>query len=242
MPDQSSLSPHRFVDVLLLTLVAGSADAIGYLELGRVFTSNMTGNVVLLGIALSEGRGADTGRSLFALLAFIFGNCCGAWLCARLGSAKASRFSVTVVFACEAGLLLLYALVSALLPPGRQLAVGYPLIALLAASMGLQAAAVYRLGTPGITTTAITGTLTTFFAGLMKWIPFAPLPEPEKRGTPSLFGLQAAVIALYCGGAALSGLLHLHGKTWAGFFPAGLVVLVVLIRLARGEGNAPTKR
>src|ERR1700722_2242743 len=143
MPDQRSLSPNRFVDVLLLTLVAGSGDALGYLNLGKVFTSNMTGNVVLMGIALSEGRGNDTGRSLFALLAFVVGNCCGAWLCSRLSPKKSPRFAVTVVIGCEAGLLLAYALLSAFLPPGRQLTLTYPLIALLAASMGLQAAAVY---------------------------------------------------------------------------------------------------
>jgi uncharacterized membrane protein YoaK (UPF0700 family) len=41
----------RVRDGLLLTLTAaaGSADAVSYLGLGRVFTANMTGNLVLLG-------------------------------------------------------------------------------------------------------------------------------------------------------------------------------------------------
>lgn len=237
MPDQHSHSPNRFLDIFLLTLVAGSADALGFLNLGKVFTSNMTGNVVLMGIALSEGRGNDTSRSLFALFAFIIGNCIGAWLCSRLVQRHSSRFTVTTVIACEAGLLLLYALLSALPAPDRQPSTVYSLIALLAASMGLQAAAVYRLGTPGVTTTAITGTLTTLFAGLMKAVHLTPQTEPENRTKPSLFGLQAAVILLYCGGAALSGALNLCGKPWAGFFPAVIVMTVVLIRLVRaGKG------
>jgi uncharacterized membrane protein YoaK (UPF0700 family) len=231
MPDQHSQSPNRLLDILLLTLVAGGSDALGYLNLGKVFTSNMTGNIVLLGIAVSEGRGNDTGRSLFALFSFIVGNCIGAWLCGRLVRKNTSRFAVTAVISCEAGLLLIYALLSAWLPPGRHLTVIYPLIALLGASMGLQAAAVYRLGTPGVTTTAITGTLTAFFAELMKLISFGPQPQPENR--PSLFGLQATVILVYCGGAAISGILTLHDIAWAGFIPALTVLVVVLTRLGR---------
>lgn len=38
--------------VLLLTCVSSSMDAISFLRLGHVFIANMTGNVVLPGIAL----------------------------------------------------------------------------------------------------------------------------------------------------------------------------------------------
>jgi uncharacterized membrane protein YoaK (UPF0700 family) len=37
--------------LVLLTVLAGVADAITYLELGRVFVANSTGNVVFLGFA-----------------------------------------------------------------------------------------------------------------------------------------------------------------------------------------------
>ena len=40
----------------LLTLVAGMADAVGYISLGGIFAANMTGNTVLAGIALAEGQ------------------------------------------------------------------------------------------------------------------------------------------------------------------------------------------
>jgi uncharacterized membrane protein YoaK (UPF0700 family) len=78
MPHSSaspSKPPEASLDLVLLSIAAGSADAAGYLGLGKVFTANMSGNVVLLGIALSEGRGADTGRTLFSLLAFMVGTC-----------------------------------------------------------------------------------------------------------------------------------------------------------------------
>lgn len=49
-------------DLLLLGLTwsAGFLDAISFLGLGNVFTANMTGNTILLGIAL--GRGDLPGR------------------------------------------------------------------------------------------------------------------------------------------------------------------------------------
>jgi uncharacterized membrane protein YoaK (UPF0700 family) len=235
MSDRPKHSSNHPLDILLLTLVAGSADALGYLNLGKVFTSNMTGNVVLMGIALSEGRGTDTGRSLFAFLAFIVGNCLGAWISTRVDQKEISSASLTGVIGMEAVILMAYAFLSALLPPERQLEIAYPLIALLGLSMGLQSAAVYRMGTPGVTTTAITGTLTTLLTGLMKMITLLPATSPENRGKPSSFGLQSLVILTYCGGAAVSGLLRLHAGTWAGFVPAVTVLIVILTRLNRRD-------
>src|SRR3989454_10880597 len=43
--------------VLMLTWAAGSVDAISYLALDHVFTANMTGNTVLLGLAIGQGHG-----------------------------------------------------------------------------------------------------------------------------------------------------------------------------------------
>lgn len=46
--------------LLVLTVVTGLVDAVSYLELGRVFVANMTGNVVFTGFALA---GAPDSRS-----------------------------------------------------------------------------------------------------------------------------------------------------------------------------------
>lgn len=42
--------------LLVLTWAAGCVDAISYLGLNRVFTAMMTGNTVLLGLALGQGE------------------------------------------------------------------------------------------------------------------------------------------------------------------------------------------
>jgi uncharacterized membrane protein YoaK (UPF0700 family) len=69
----------RLRDALLLTLTAaaGSTDAVSFLALGRVFTANMTGNLVLLGIAV---QGQLAGLRLWAtsLACLVIGAAAGA--------------------------------------------------------------------------------------------------------------------------------------------------------------------
>jgi uncharacterized membrane protein YoaK (UPF0700 family) len=40
--------------VVLLTIASGFSDALGYVALGHVFTANMTGNSILLGLAMGQ--------------------------------------------------------------------------------------------------------------------------------------------------------------------------------------------
>src|SRR5947209_16445519 len=68
----------RDVMLLILAWVAGSVDAISYLGLGHVFTANMTGNTVLLGLALGQREGLAILRSLTALGGFVVGLAVGA--------------------------------------------------------------------------------------------------------------------------------------------------------------------
>jgi uncharacterized membrane protein YoaK (UPF0700 family) len=243
MGDQASpvvpprTKPHFLstpVDLVLLTLAAGSADAAGYLGLGKIFTANMTGNIVLLGIAVSEGRSADTYRALFSLAAFVAGACAGGWLCARVEK-KSWTPEISLVLGCEAALLLAFAIFWALLAPDRLFAFAYPLITLLSLSMGLQSAAVHRLGVPGVVTTVVTGTLTSLITGLTKAISNISTSPAESLEKPSSFGLQALVVFAYGAGGAAGGLLTFHAHAWTGFFPALIVVAIVLTRLGRHE-------
>src|SRR2546428_14031880 len=59
--------------LLVLTVTTGLIDAVSVLGLGRVFTANMTGNVVFLGFALARVPGFSAVRSLAALAAFLAG-------------------------------------------------------------------------------------------------------------------------------------------------------------------------
>src|SRR3989442_12915618 len=59
--------------LLTLTGVTGVIDAVSFLGLGRVFTANMTGNVVLLGFAVAGAPGLSIPRSAVSLIAFLVG-------------------------------------------------------------------------------------------------------------------------------------------------------------------------
>jgi len=59
--------------LLGMTAVTGLVDTVSFLSLGRVFTANMTGNVVLLAFATAHISGLSIARSLTALLAFLGG-------------------------------------------------------------------------------------------------------------------------------------------------------------------------
>ncbi len=67
--------------MLALTFSTGIVDAVGYLGLDRVFTGNMTGNVVILGMALVGGDDLPVVGPVIALVAFFVGAMIGgrAW-------------------------------------------------------------------------------------------------------------------------------------------------------------------
>ncbi len=50
-------SAERDVRLLILAASAGSADGWSYFGLGHAFVANMTGNTVLLGIAVFQNHG-----------------------------------------------------------------------------------------------------------------------------------------------------------------------------------------
>jgi len=79
--------------LLGMTAVTGLVDAVSFLSLGRVFTANMTGNIVLLAFATAHVSGLSIARSLTALLAFLVGAILGGRIMARAGADSQIRFS-----------------------------------------------------------------------------------------------------------------------------------------------------
>ena len=49
--------------LLAMTVVTGIVDAVSFLALSRVFTANMTGNLVLIGFAFAGTPGLSISRS-----------------------------------------------------------------------------------------------------------------------------------------------------------------------------------
>ncbi len=118
----------------------------------------------------------------------------------------------------------------------------YPLIVLSAAAMGVQSAAVRRLQVAGVSTTYITGTLTSLTARVVGRLRSAS-PEhaedrlaskgPSERGLP----LTAEVWLAYGVRAAVGGAAGLLWQPAALLLPAAVVAAVVALMAARHRGS-----
>jgi uncharacterized membrane protein YoaK (UPF0700 family) len=223
----------RLPEGLLITLTfgAGAVDAISYLGLGKVFTANMTGNIVLLGIAVARGADPEALRAGISLVAYIV----AVFLGGRLVTVwpRPERWPVGVSLALAAdGVAQAGLWAGWLLSHGHS---GTELTAVLvgtsALAMGLQSGAAHALGVSGLTTTYVTGTLTGLVGQLA-----------EEAGSPAeRLRRGLALVALF-GGAALAVVLILHARRWAPGLPLLVTLLVLasgilLVRSARREGN-----
>jgi uncharacterized membrane protein YoaK (UPF0700 family) len=202
--------------VILLTMVTGSVDAIGLLRLGGVFTSVMTGNMVFLGIATASRDGSIALHTGVAFLAYVVGSFLGARVAGHAdGPEHLWPRPVVWALSLELALMAVFAVWWEAAHGAPHTATAYALLALNAAALGVQSAAVLRFGISGLSTTYLTGTLTQFIAGL------------TKRGA----GLQARSGLILLGliaGAALGALVALHAPLIAPVVPVGALLVVVV--------------
>ncbi|UGB37719.1 YoaK family protein [Frateuria soli] len=178
-----------------LAWVGGSLDAVSYLSLGHVFTANMTGNTVLLAMALGSANMARALRSTLAVLGFVIGVACGTGLLRRQATGWSMR--VNHVLLLEAALLGVAVLAFAWSGNApHQPSYVHGLIVLLGAVMGMQSAAVRQVHLSGVWTTFITGTLTEWIAGLVERTPPKGLPLVRVQSSVyAAYGLAAVVTA-----------------------------------------------
>jgi uncharacterized membrane protein YoaK (UPF0700 family) len=245
MPDTLKIAADQKgwgAPILLLTWVAGTVDAIGYLSLGHVFTANMTGNAVLLGLAIGQAQGAAAFRSLFALVGFALGVSVGAILAHRTGTDVDQRRAFIGPLLVETIILATFAATLHFSNMPRNQFMLDVLIGLSAVAMGIQSAAVRRLNLPGIATTVITGTITSLVAGLVRWLhlTYVSSPSEEAAGNTSgrgrNLGLQAGVFFVYVAAAVSAGIFQRRVPLIVGLSPVvaiGLVLLGATLSTAR---------
>jgi uncharacterized membrane protein YoaK (UPF0700 family) len=227
--------------VLMLTWVAGSVDAVSYFGLGHVFTANMTGNTVLLGLALGHGEVVAAARSFVALLGYMAGAAAGTVIVSAQGD---SQRSVRQAILAEGIVLLLFTLAWNIAGLGGHQKILTLLIALSALAMGIQSVAVRKLNLPGIVTTYITGTITSLVSGLAGRARRQLLStEGAARNAGNWEGrlkLQAAVFVIYGLSAAASGIVQSRWPAAVSFSPLIAVALVLLnMSSAGGRKTSP---
>lgn len=168
------MTRHLRVGLMLtLTAVTGALDAVGYLSLDRVFTGNMTGNVVILGMGIASEEGLPVAGPLIALCGFTVGAAV-AGLLTRGRTAGWNRV-VTLTLWTNAVVLAVVATVLTVAAPAGRSAGGIACATTLAEVMGMQAAIARFLAVPDMTTVVVTSTITSFagetlLAGGLGWI------------------------------------------------------------------------
>jgi uncharacterized membrane protein YoaK (UPF0700 family) len=242
------------VRLILLAVAAGCVDAVSYLGLGGVLTAAMTGNTVLLGLAVGSGELRAAARSCIALAGFML----GAMLAADITGRGARRLpwsrTVTAAFVLELIVLVMLAIAWHLLGPEASSSYRYFLIGAAGIAMGIQSVAVHRLGVEGISTTYITGTLTNSATRLDDWLrslrkrrsavsadsTLHPSRSGSSMGARSL-GFPVSVWIAYGFGATVAGAVKLwwsslsppvFGPTVAlGWPSAALIPPIVLVAI-----------
>jgi uncharacterized membrane protein YoaK (UPF0700 family) len=222
-------SVERDVRLLMLAASAGSADGWSYFGFGHAFVANMTGNTVLLGLAVFQNHG-DLVHPAIALGCYAAGAVIGSLLTGRVQPgavwSKAITWTLTVeallLLAAEAGWIAIH------LHMGHSPNLAL-LLATVALAIGMQSGAMVQLKIPGIVTTYITGTWTTMLSGLVRLArderqqPPGQEAEFEKR-----LAMQAAVLSVYFLSAVLTGWLFRYRPIAVGIQPGFSVLLVAL--------------
>ena len=184
--------------LLVLTFTTGLVDAVSFLGLGRVFTANMTGNIVFLGFGIAGSAGLPVVAPLISLGSFLLGAGGGGVLAKRIGERHVEHLARAL--AIEVSVLAVAAALAAAVDPRPNAASGDIVIALLAFAMGVRNATVRRIGVPDLTTTVLTMTLTGLAAD-----------SPPAGGSGKGSARRTAAVAAMFGGA-LAGALMLKAS------------------------------
>jgi len=175
---------------------------VTFVRLGTVFSSVITGNLALLGVALGERHGALAVNGGLALAAYAVGVLAGGALAGPMeGGQRVWPRRATTTMAVE---LVVLAGFSA----GWLAADGHPsgaarlaLLALGAVAMGMQSAAVRLLGQ--MSSTYLTSTL----IGIFQSLAVREAPQDWQRGTGVLIAFVAGAALGMAGAAAATALV-----------------------------------
>jgi len=231
---------RKTIPILILSWTSGCLDALGFLGLGRVFTANMTGNTVLCGLALAQGDWSALLRSLIAIVGFSLGVIAGTLLVESKRERQQHTWAIQIIrsLIIEAWILLIFAVgwswPKLVIPdsPTANLLIG-----LSALAMGQQSATIVSLGIPGISTTYITGTITTLLSNISRH--FSLRIQHQPIITPAVTAQTehqrpvrlASVWITYISAAIIGSYSELHVPSLAAFLPFLAVAIVVIMSL-----------
>jgi uncharacterized membrane protein YoaK (UPF0700 family) len=222
--------------LLLLLVVAGaSVDAVIFLAFG-VFPAAQTGNAIILATAVAQGRLTTVLRSVASVVAYISGSVVGELVIVGYRGSDPPLAAVGRALAAELVPLFCLFVCWYLTGAAPTQATAVALISLAAIAMGIQGAAVLRISAAP-STTYITGSLTIFTTGTIRWLQLvetAPEQSPKEQdlrsnGAPlnstRIYGLT---LLTYLMGAGISAVLYLHFGELAIILPIAAIATVAI--------------
>ncbi|WP_329407562.1 DUF1275 domain-containing protein [Nocardia vinacea] len=201
--------------LVLLSAGAGATDALVFTELGKVFASILTGNLVLLGAAVGLS-GIELMPPFTVLAAYLVGVAVAARWCRAMPPGMRRTARIRHCLAGEATLVVVVAVIA--LVADTIGAVRIVLLAVAALAMGVQSAAVLVIDR-GSPTTYMTST----FTGLVSDL------AAERRADPLAVARIAAVVL----GAAAAVALYSASAHWGFVIPAALIASAVTLAYTR---------
>jgi uncharacterized membrane protein YoaK (UPF0700 family) len=227
------------VIAVLLTFASGASDVASFTRLGNVFTSVMTGNMVVFGLSLARGSATLAAHTVTAVAGYVLGVTLGTRIAWRHGvrpsgaaSAAGERewpphitLTLLTEFALFAGVVIGWE-VTGTRPAG---AAQFVILVLAACAMGIQSAAVNQMGLGNVSTTYLTGTLTGLVTAVAR-------PDGSKTGLrrPSvLLGLLL--------GAVLAGVFIANAAAVVPFLPLAAVGTAAALESGRFRRKRPQK-
>ncbi|MGA5547995.1 DUF1275 family protein [Streptomyces pseudogriseolus] len=217
-------STRLAVTAALLSFAAGAGDAFAFVELGGVFTANMTGSLVLSGLTGRPGYGALVAGAATALAAFLAAVYAASRAAPKGPGPRWARIRAVLVAVV---VLDLAVLVLKSVSPAPGTALRLLTLAASAAAMGSQTAAARRAaGGSGVTTTFVTGTLTS-------------LAQDAADGCSRHAAVRVgAVVMLWLGALTASGAMAVDARLGPAVAAAGTTVaLLALPRRAHRTGS-----
>jgi uncharacterized membrane protein YoaK (UPF0700 family) len=204
---------------MLLAFTGGGLDAFTYLNHGKVFAGAMTGNSVLMGVAVLHGNGREVLHYIVPLLAFFAGI-----VAAKQLEGHLRQHAVTLGLVCE--IVVLFAISWA--PGGFPDLIFVPVISLAAA---YQAGSFRSVDAYSYNSTFITANLRTAVDGLYDSFD----PERRRNGRRKFRDLGLIILGFLAGaisGALLAPRWYNH-TLWLLELPLIVVLALVLRRSAK---------
>ncbi len=230
---------YAWFDAMLMLLagVAGSTDILSYYRLGHVFTANMTGNLILLGISIGQGELSTSLYRLTSFAGFILGVFIGSLIV--VNRKREWSYYITIAMTIESVLIGTLAILWLVHSGPLTNSLLYIGILLSAISMGIQSAAIWHLDIPGVVTTFITGNITSIGMsavnglrnGFKKNVKVRNAEIPYAKNLEGRIQIQLIVLFTYIFSAIFTGWIEYHGSKLLPLLPFVLILIVFAIAI-----------